>query len=64
MTDRLHAAVLGLLMGKRVVALDNANGKISAIYDDYMHELEGIELCGSLAEVPGAVSRALESHPG
>lgn len=35
-TDRLHAAVLGVLLGRPVVALNNANGKIAAMYRDYL----------------------------
>lgn len=38
-TDRLHASVMGVLLGRRVVAMDNANGKVSAIYGDYLHDL-------------------------
>lgn len=35
-TDRLHATVLAGLMGKKVVAIDNANGKVAAIVSDYL----------------------------
>ena len=38
-TDRLHAAVLAALLGIPVIALDNANRKISAAYDAYLHRL-------------------------
>ncbi|WJM15294.1 polysaccharide pyruvyl transferase family protein [Microbacterium arborescens] len=38
-TDRLHASVMAILLGRRVVAMDNANGKVSAIYGDYLHDL-------------------------
>jgi exopolysaccharide biosynthesis predicted pyruvyltransferase EpsI len=40
-TDRLHAAVLAALMRKPVVVLDNANGKIRAMDEDYLHSLNG-----------------------
>jgi exopolysaccharide biosynthesis predicted pyruvyltransferase EpsI len=33
-TDRLHAAVLATLLGRPVVARDNANGKLSAVFAD------------------------------
>lgn len=35
-TDRLHAAVLATLLGRPVVALDNANGKVGAVFADYL----------------------------
>ena len=35
-TDRLHAAVLATLLGRPVVARDNANGKLAAVYADYL----------------------------
>jgi pyruvyl transferase EpsO len=35
-TDRLHAAVLATLLGRPVVAHDNANGKLSAVFADYL----------------------------
>jgi pyruvyl transferase EpsO len=34
-TDRLHAHVLAVLMGKDNIVLDNSYGKIRTIYDDY-----------------------------
>ncbi|NKR61711.1 hypothetical protein GS474_23925 [Rhodococcus hoagii] len=47
-TDRLHAAVFACLMGRPVVALDNANGKISAIAEDYLSAVEGFHYASSL----------------
>jgi exopolysaccharide biosynthesis predicted pyruvyltransferase EpsI len=35
-TDRLHAAILATLLGRPVVARDNANGKLSAVFADYL----------------------------
>ncbi|WP_426323420.1 polysaccharide pyruvyl transferase family protein [Microbacterium sp. E-13] len=35
-TDRLHAAVLATLLGRPVVARDNANGKLAAVFADYL----------------------------
>jgi exopolysaccharide biosynthesis predicted pyruvyltransferase EpsI len=49
-TDRLHAAVLAALMGIPVNVLDNANGKISAAYEDYLHRLPTLTFVGSLEE--------------
>lgn len=49
-TDRLHASVMGQLIGSPVIALDNANGKISAAYDAYLNDLGGIDMAGSINE--------------
>ncbi|GAA2005879.1 polysaccharide pyruvyl transferase family protein [Nakamurella flavida] len=54
-TDRLHAAVLGALMRRPTIALDNSYGKISSIYNDYMHTLDGIRFVESAEEVRQAV---------
>jgi pyruvyl transferase EpsO len=35
-TDRLHAAVLATLLGRPVVARDNANGKLAAVFADHL----------------------------
>lgn len=56
-TDRLHAAVLGALMGKPVVVMDNAYGKIRPIYDDYLSPLGRIQFATNAAE---AAQRALK----
>lgn len=37
-TDRLHAMLIGLQMGRRVVAIDNANGKLSAYADAWLKD--------------------------
>ncbi|MBY6709506.1 polysaccharide pyruvyl transferase family protein [Rhodococcus sp. BP-241] len=42
LTDRLHAAVLGALMGSPVVALDNNYGKIHDVYTDYLKSCRGV----------------------
>lgn len=41
-TDRLHAAVLGGLLGMPVIALDNVYGKVSAVHVDYLHRLSNV----------------------
>lgn len=38
-TDRLHATVLAALLEMPVIAMDNENGKVRAIYSDYLHTL-------------------------
>lgn len=43
-TDRLHAMILAALMGKPVVALDNANGKVGEVFRDYARQLGRVEL--------------------
>lgn len=50
LTDRLHAAVLGVLMGKPVVVLDNSYGKIAPIYADYLQTLPHIYFARDAAE--------------
>ncbi|GAB3793821.1 hypothetical protein GCM10027601_43300 [Nocardioides ungokensis] len=50
LTDRLHATVLGQLMGIPVVALDNANGKIRAAYSAYIQEVGGVTMVDSMDE--------------
>jgi len=39
-TDRLHAMLLALQMGRRVIAIDNANGKLSSYVDTWMADLD------------------------
>ncbi|MET1084124.1 MAG: polysaccharide pyruvyl transferase family protein, partial [Burkholderiales bacterium] len=46
-TDRLHAMVLACLLQIPVFAFDNANGKVGALYRDYLHELPVVVLCAS-----------------
>lgn len=43
-TDRLHGAIFGLLLGKPVVLVDNANRKVSAAYRDYFREAGTVHL--------------------
>ncbi|MEN3975540.1 polysaccharide pyruvyl transferase family protein [Emcibacter sp. SYSU 3D8] len=38
-TDRLHAVILGCLLGKEVIMEDNNYGKLSAYFDTWMPEL-------------------------
>lgn len=38
-TDRLHAMLIGLQMGRRIVAIDNANGKLSAYANTWFEGL-------------------------
>lgn len=43
-TDRLHATILATLVGRPVVARDNATGKISTIYADYLSRFPTVSL--------------------
>lgn len=47
LTDRLHAAVLAAMIGKRVVAMDNANRKVSGIYDAYLHRFDNVHFAAT-----------------
>lgn len=60
-TDRLHATVLCGLMGIPVVALNNANGKVAAIYRDYLGSLEGVHLANSVEEASERCASILRS---
>ena len=42
LSNRLHGAVLGALMSKPVVVLDNSYGKIAPIFREYMHRLPSV----------------------
>lgn len=54
-TNRLHATVLAALMGKPVIAMDNANGKISAIIGDYLGRMPGVRYASSVKEAEALV---------
>lgn len=50
-TDRLHAAVLAALHGKETYVADNAYGKISRIYESYLHRFSNVHLVTSAKDV-------------
>lgn len=54
-TNRLHATVLAALMSKPVVAMDNANGKISAIIGDYLGGMPGVQYAPSIKEAQALI---------
>ncbi|WP_237739402.1 polysaccharide pyruvyl transferase family protein [Microbacterium yannicii] len=58
-TDRLHASVLGALIGRPVIALDNETGKVRALYEGYLHKLENLTLAGNGNEVQDRVETIL-----
>ena len=39
-TDRLHAMLIGLQMGRRVIAIDNANGKLTSYASTWLEDLD------------------------
>ncbi|HSS96200.1 MAG TPA: polysaccharide pyruvyl transferase family protein [Terriglobales bacterium] len=41
-TNRLHAILLGLLLGRKVRAWDNSYGKLSAYYDAWLSDVSGL----------------------
>lgn len=41
-TNRLHAAILGLLMGRDVVMMDNSNRKLSEYYATWFKDLSSV----------------------
>ena len=55
-TNRLHATVLATLMGRPVVAMDNANGKISAIIGDYLGRMPGVHYAPSVKAAEATVN--------
>ena len=59
LTDRLHAAVLAAMMGKQVVALDNANKKVSGIYDAYLHRFDNVRFASNADGAAQLVSDAV-----
>ncbi|MBP3037156.1 polysaccharide pyruvyl transferase family protein [Arthrobacter sp. zg-ZUI100] len=60
-TDRLHAAVIAGLMGKPVIGINNANGKIKAIYSDYLHQLSGVRFAPNSDAVRAVVREVLDT---
>lgn len=59
-TDRLHAAILGGLLGKSVVAIDNNNQKISRIYGEYLKKLPNVVLAESHFNAEALIDERLQ----
>ena len=51
-TDRLHMALLGLLLRRRVTILDNSYGKLSSYVDTWLQHHRDIELRGARRHNP------------
>lgn len=58
-TDRLHATVLAALMEKPVIAMDNANGKVSAIVHDYLGRMPGVHFAPGVEHAQDFVVAAI-----
>lgn len=43
-TTRLHAALLGILLGKNIVLFDNSYGKNSSFYDTWLREIPNVKM--------------------
>lgn len=63
-TDRLHGAVLATLLGRPVVARDNANHKLSSIISDYLGRFASVTLAANRADATASVRAHLEQATG
>lgn len=61
LTDRLHAAVLAAMMGKQVIAMDNANKKVSGIYTAYLHRFDNVRYAATTADAADMVAQAVDN---
>ena len=59
-TDRLHAAVLATLLGRPVVARDNANGKLAAMFGDVLGRFPLARFACTAAEAAAHVDELLD----
>jgi exopolysaccharide biosynthesis predicted pyruvyltransferase EpsI len=46
-TDRLHAGILGALLQKTVILIDNNYGKLAAMYDDHLGKFPNVYYAGT-----------------
>ncbi|MCD2158331.1 hypothetical protein LQL77_32370, partial [Rhodococcus cerastii] len=58
-TDRLHATILAALIGREVAAFDNANGKVRAIYEDYLKTVPNVTFLESPADASAFVESSI-----
>lgn len=58
-TDRLHAHILSILLGKKHIILDNNNKKLSGFYKEWTHDLPGVILINSSENVDRELARAI-----
>ena len=43
-TTRLHAAILGALLGKKVVFMDNSYGKNRGFYETWLKDCDAVKM--------------------
>ena len=43
-TTRLHAAILGVLLGKKVVFMDNSYGKNRGFYETWLKDCDAVKM--------------------
>ena len=43
-TTRLHAAILGVLLGKKVVFMDNSYGKNRGFYETWFKDCDAVKM--------------------
>ncbi|KAJ3077009.1 hypothetical protein HK102_005301, partial [Quaeritorhiza haematococci] len=61
-TDRLHALILGLLLGKPVIVMDNDYGKVGRFWGAFLKGVPGIYWARSREEAVGMVGPVVESY--
>lgn len=62
LTDRLHAMVLAALLGIPVVAYDNANKKVSTLFNEYVGQLDNVHFVEDGISAVGKVLALSEPH--
>ena len=60
-TDRLHAAVFGALLGKPVVMIDNATKKLSAAHESYLGSFPDVRLAEGFTQATTIVGDLLRA---
>lgn len=58
-TNRLHAAIFGLLLGKPVTMSDNSYGKLSSYYNTWLRDVPGARLSGAERAAPREAAMAV-----
>ncbi len=57
-TNRLHAMLLGILLGRNVVAWDNSYGKLSGYYDSWLKDIPNVSFYRKLSSGASAQAAA------
>lgn len=63
-TDRLHACLLGLLIGRHVIALDNSYGKLQSVMNTWLPDCPDITWVADPAHLAEAVRRVAVQSRG